>query len=118
MAVKTEIWIKAHMRRCFGEGLTCVVVRRGAPEAGTIIVVVTQSRDTHRLYMPAPGPGYDEIGARRFVSANMAGQPMTQDEVSRFVERQLSFDPDIWVIDIDDPSGTGLLDLERAPEHG
>ena len=39
---------------------------------------------------------------------------MTQMEVDAFVERQLNFDPDIWVVDIDDSSGTGLLSLQNA----
>lgn len=117
MAVKTEIWIKAHMRRCFNAGLTCAVVRRGAAEAGTVIFVVSSSPDAHWVYMPAPGPTYDESGVRRFVVRNAAAQPMSAGEVQSFVDRQLSFDPDSWVIDIDDPSGCGLLERDMRTEQ-
>lgn len=117
MAVKTEIWIKAHMRRCFNAGMTCAVVRRGASEAGTVMFVVATAHDAHWVYMPAPGPAYDETGSRKFVIRNKDPHPMTGGEVAAFVDRQLSFDPDLWVIDIDDPSGTGLLDIEAPPRR-
>jgi hypothetical protein len=34
--------------------------------------------------------------------------------VEEIVRRQVSFDPDLWIIDIDDDRGDGLLDaIER-----
>jgi hypothetical protein len=113
MSVKTEIWVKAHLRRCFSAGLTGVVARRGAPEAGSVFVKVTLPGGAGRLLGPAAGPTYDEDGGRRWVEP-LGSEPVQQDDIDRFLARQIAFDPDIWILDIDDPAGTGLL--ERRSE--
>ena len=119
MSVKTEIWVKAHLRRCFAAGLTGVVARRGAAEAGAVFVKVSIAAGAARLLAPAAGPAYDEEGRRRW-EFPLGAEPLKQDEVDRFLDRQIAFDPDIWILDIDDPGGTGLLDLpgEQAETTG
>jgi hypothetical protein len=109
MALKTEIWVKAHLRRCFAAGLTGVVARRGAPEAGSVFVKVTLPGGTGRVLAPAPGPTYDEAGGRRWVTP-LGDEPAQPDVIDHFFARQIAVDPDIWILDIDDPTGTGLLD--------
>ena len=109
MSVKTEIWVKAHLRRCFAAGLTGVVARRGAPEAGSVFVKVSLPQGLGRILAPAAGPAYDEDGGRRW-AAPLGSEPVQQDDIDRFLARQIAFDPDIWILDIDDPGGTGLLD--------
>ncbi len=114
--LKSEIWVKAHLRRCFSAGLTAVVANRGAPEAGAIYVLVTLAADQTRVFAPAPGPAYNEKGQRTW-SQPLGVSPATAEKVSEYLARQKSFDPDIWIIDIDDRQGTGLLDLVKtAPE--
>ena len=109
MSVKTEIWVKAHLRRCFAAGLTGVVARRGAAEAGSVFVKVSLPGGTGRILAPAAGPAYDEKGSRRW-AAPLGSEPVPQDDIDRFLARQIAFDPDIWILDIDDPGGTGLLE--------
>jgi hypothetical protein len=109
MSVKTEIWVKAHLRRCFAAGLTGVVARRGAPEAGSVFVKVTLPDGSGRILSPAAGPTYDEEGGRRWATP-LGSEPVPQDDIDRFLNRQIAFDPDIWILDIDDPGGSGLLD--------
>lgn len=111
MAVKTEIWVKAHLRRCFAQGLTGVVARRGAAEAGTVFIKVTLPEGRAKVLGPAPGPVYDELG-RRTWAAPLGSNPVSLDEADRFLSRQAAIDPDIWVIDIDDANGTGLIEIE------
>lgn len=118
MAVKTEIWVKAHLRRCFAAGLTGVVARRGAPEAGSVFVKVTLPDGSGRILSPAAGPAYDEEGGRRWAMP-LGSEPVPQDDIERFLVRQIAFDPDIWILDIDDPGGSGLLDPpNERPEAG
>jgi len=119
MSVKTEIWVKAHLRRCFAAGLTGVVARRGASEAGSVFVKVTLPDGSGRILAPAAGPAYDEEGGRRWAMP-LGSAPLPHDAIDRFLVRQIAFDPDIWILDIDDPGGTGLLDPadENRPERG
>ena len=113
MSVKTEIWVKGHLRRCFAAGLTGVVARRGAAEAGSVFVKVTVAEGSARLVAPAAGPTYDEEGRRRW-EFPLGRATLKQDDIDRFLDRQIAFDPDIWILDIDDPGGTGLLDMSEV----
>ena len=113
--LKSEIWVKAHLRRCFSSGLTAVIVNKGAPEAGAIYVQVTISSQEVRIFSPAPGPAYDERGERTW-SQPLGSAPVSPDKASEYLARQKSFDPDIWIIDIDDRTGTGLLNVDDSPE--
>jgi hypothetical protein len=113
MAVKTAIWVAAHLRRCFGQGLTGVVARRGAPEAGSVFVRVTLRDGGINFYGPAPGPAFDEHGRRRF--HRRASVTMEESRVvDAMLAREVRFDPDIWILDIDDPAGGGLLDTDQS----
>lgn len=112
MALKTEIWVSAHVRRCYASGLAAVVARHGADGAGAVLVRVIGRDGRAKLFGPAPGPAFDETGHRRF-RALTAG-PADPAAVDEMVRRQLAVDPDLWVIDIDDDRGDGLLDaIER-----
>ncbi len=109
MAVKSGIWVKAHMRRCFSEGLTAVVARKGEESAGAIFVKVIMGDGRVKLYGPPPGSAYDEQGMRRW-HVHFDGKDVPEDDADGYLARQANFDPDFWVIDIDDTTGNGLLD--------
>lgn len=117
MAVRTEIWVKAHLRRCFAAGLAGVVARRGAEEAGAVFVKVTRAADAVLLFGPAPGPAYDAEGRRRWAMP-LGAEPATPEAADAFLARQSAFDPDIWIVDIDDPRGHGLIEIPRDGPSG
>lgn len=108
--LKSEIWVKAHLRRCFLSGLTAVIANKGAPEAGAVYVQVTISAQEVRVFAPAPGPTYNDDGHRTW-SQPLGTAPVLPDKAHDYFARQKSFDPDIWIIDIDDREGIGLLEL-------
>lgn len=89
----------------------CAVARRGAAEAGAVFIVVRREHDRLSVYGPPPGPAYDEAGRRRW-QALFDGRAVGQAEVDQFLGRQTNIDPDIWVVDIDDSSGNGLLEID------
>lgn len=89
----------------------CAVARKGASEAGSVFIVVRREDDRLSAYGPPPGPAYDDDGRRRW-QILFDGQVVGQAEVDQFIARQVAIDPDIWVVDIDDPSGSGLLEIE------
>ena len=108
MAVTAEIWVRAHLRRCFAAGLTGAVVRRGAAEAGTIFVRVNLADGRVRLFGAPPGSAYDPSGERCWIAV-MGEEPAMPDDAESYLQRQLARDPDIWIVDIDDREGRGLL---------
>lgn len=107
MAVKSEIWVQAMLRRCNAQGLFAAVVKRGAAEAGAVFVILDRTDGSYSLLGPAPGPAYDEQGERRFVEEFDA--PVSEQEVSTLLARRRKFDDDIWVIEVADRAGTAGL---------
>jgi hypothetical protein len=114
MSVKSGIWVAAHIRRCFSEGLTAVVARRGAEEAGAVFVRVIMRDGAMRLFGPPPGPAFDALGVRRFQLRSEAGHGETEP-LDDLLAREIRRDPDIWIVDIDDPTGSGLLTITTEP---
>jgi hypothetical protein len=109
--LKSEIWIQAYLRRWFSAGGYGAVLRKGAPEAGAVYIVVNRLDGTMNVFGPAPGPAYDDQGDRRWAMA--ANGPIAPPELSALIEKLSRIDPDIWVIEIEDRSGTGGLSLAR-----
>ena len=107
--LKSAIWVSAHIRNCFAQGLTAVVVNKGAPEAGAIYLLITIDRDKVLVFAPAPGPAHNERGEKVWVRP-LGDEPVSPEKAQEYIARQRSYDPDIWVIDIDDRTGKGGLD--------
>jgi hypothetical protein len=112
MRLKAEIWVHAFLRRSFGQGLYGAVLRKGAPEAGVIYIVINRLDGTVRVLGPPPGSAIDETGERLWTEVV---PPVTSEvEVAPFIARLAKFDPDIWVVEVEDRGGTaGLTVLEQ-----
>jgi hypothetical protein len=104
MRLKSEIWVHAVLRRAFAEGRYGAVLRKGAAEAGAVYVVINRLDGTIRLLGPPPGPAIDEEGERRFADVPKITR---MEELDSFSERMAKFDPDFWIVEIEDREGTG-----------
>jgi hypothetical protein len=102
MRLRTDIWVSAFLRQQQTQGRYGAVLRKGAPEAGAVYVVIDRLDGTQRLHAPAPGPAYGENGERRFTQA---GDPEPAQAVKDRLARQSKFDPDIWIVEIEERSG-------------
>ncbi|MFG1298319.1 DUF1491 family protein [Xanthobacter sp. V3C-3] len=114
MRLKSAIFVSALIRRAQVEGAFAAVVRRGAEEAGAIFVKVSQLDGTAALYGPAPQSAFDESApADRLFSMIIApGRP--EADADARIARELKFDPDIFVVEIEDRAGRHFLDLAKA----
>lgn len=112
MSVKSGIWVKAHLRRCFAKGLYGAVLRKGAEEAGAVYAIVNRLDGSVRVLAPAPGPAYDEAGDRRF--SDMLPPLAEASGIPALIQRLARFDPDIWVIEIEDRAGVGEFHIVPA----
>lgn len=106
MALRADIWVAAYLRRANIEGAFATLRRRGASEAGAIFVMVDRLDGRLALYEPAPS----EDGERRFIRAH-AAEYIEAPEATERLQRQLRFDPDIWIVDVDSRDGAHWLDL-------
>ncbi len=110
MRVTSALWVGAYVRRCYGEGAAAAVVKRGAEEAGAIFVIADRLDGTGDLYAPAPQASFEEgeDGDRLFqVVASLA--PLA--EIDQRLEREKKFDPDLWVVAVEDRGGRAFLDV-------
>lgn len=107
MRLKSGLWVQAFLRRSEIEGRYGAVVRRGAEEAGAVFVVINHLDGTHHLLGPPPGASINEEGDRLWV-AELA-PPADAQAVSDFISKRVRFDPDIWVVEVEDRIGTANL---------
>jgi hypothetical protein len=111
MRLKSGIWVAAYLRRCQVEGAAAVLRRRGAEEAGAIFIKVSRLDGTADLYGPAPQSAFDEARpSERAFSPALKGMPLPDLEVEGYLTRQLRFDPDLWIVEIEDRGGRYFLD--------
>lgn len=112
MRLKSGLWVAAYLRRCQVEGIFAVVRRRGAEEAGAVFVRVSRLDGTSDLFGPAPQSAFDAApGAARAFSPSLAAQPAPDAAVDAYLTREIKFDPDIWIVEVEDRSGRNFLDV-------
>jgi hypothetical protein len=116
MRLKSAIWVSAYLRRCNVEGAFAAVVRRGAEEAGAVFVKVSRLDGTAVLYGPAPQAVFDEVrpSDRFFVVCVGRDKPVSEADIAAYLARQIKFDPDVWIIEVEDREGRHFLDLAAA----
>lgn len=103
MLLSTDIWVGALIRRAEQGGAFPVVVRKGDPRAGAVLVKVVDRRaGVTRLYSEATRGDGERIWMQPVAS-------QAEADLDAYVERSIRIDPDIWVVEIDDPQGRHFL---------
>lgn len=112
MRLKSAIWVSAYLRRCNGVGAFAAVRRRGAEEAGAIFVKLNRLDGMAELFAPAPQSAFDEArpSDRAFAHA-IAPRPVPEADVEAFLAREIRFDPDVWIVEVEDRDGRHFLDV-------
>lgn len=111
MRLKSALWVAAYLRRCQVEGCSAVVRRRGAEEAGAIFVRICRLDGTSELFGPAPQSALEPDGTDRVFSACLASQPAADPEIETYLSRETKFDPDLWVVEVEDRAGRNFLKI-------
>ncbi len=108
MRIKSEIWVKAYLRRCQVQGAPAVVARRGDEHAGAIYICLNRLDGTVRLFGPAPAGLEGGDTERRWVSCFEASF-ISEKEAAVYLARQIKFDADIWIVEVEDKAGRHFL---------
>lgn len=108
--LRSDFFASAHLRRLNDAGIPAVLRRRGSPEAGAIFVKVDRLDGSADLYGPAPQALFtdEDSGDRRFAPLIQGGTPLEAEER---LTREIRFDGDLWILEIDDRQGRHFLDL-------
>ena len=101
------------MRRCQTEGVFGAVRRRGSEEAGAVFVKLALLNGDAILYAPAPQTAYDDSRPIERVFAPSPPTPVAEYKVEERLAKEISFDPDVWIVEIEDKAGRHFLDLAK-----
>ena len=104
MRVPTDLWVKALLRRCHAAGATAVIARHGDAEAGVAIVKIRLLDGTVKLLGPPPAGSVGNDGMPK-LEPLLKSEVVPEADADAYITRQIGFDPDIWVVEIDDRLG-------------
>lgn len=100
-----RFWIDAYRRRLALHDIPAFVTAHGDDTAGAVLVKLSTLDGQARAFTRS----FDLMtGARKWVE--LATGPET--DVDATISRQRGFDPDLWVIEVEDRQGRHLLDEE------
>jgi hypothetical protein len=110
MRLKSAIWVAAYIRRCYGQGAFAAVRRRGAEDAGAIFLKLNRLDGTADLFGPAPQSAFEEARPSERAFVRLGNVPMPEQKVEERLVREARFDPDVWIVEVEDREGRHFLD--------
>ena len=113
MRLRSDIWVAAYLRRRNAESSVAVLRRRGAAEAGTIFVKIDRLDGRVALYGPAPQSLLAELprGVDRLFLRMHEPEWIDPVDVEARLAREIRFDPDLWIVEVEDRDGEPQIDL-------
>ncbi len=99
----THVWIGAYLVRLRARNIPAFIVAKGDPTAGAVIVKVNTLDGKAALYQRS----FDLMSGERAWVVLAEGDEATVD---RSIDKQRSFDRDLWVVEVEDREGRHLLD--------
>jgi hypothetical protein len=103
LLLSTDVWVGALIRRAELAGAFATVARKGDARAGAVLV---------KLYNPLTREARLYAQALRRDGETVWMQPVAsglESDLDAFVQRQAGYDPDLWVIEIEDREGRQFL---------
>lgn len=103
MLLSTDVWVSGLIRRAELDGAFATVVKKGDARAGTVILkAYDTSTRTAKLYSTVTGPDGEPHWMQPVASE-------FEHELDAYIERQRRYDPDLWVVEIEDRQGRHFL---------
>ena len=99
----TEIWVAAYLTRLRIATIPAFILQKGDGTAGAVLVKQNSLDGQARCFQRS----FDLMTGERQWVVLAEGD---ESEVDDSIRKQQSFDPDLWVIEVEDKSGRHLLD--------
>jgi hypothetical protein len=100
-----HVWIGAYRRRLEAEGIACTVARRGDDTAGAVLVKLATMDGWAAVFQRS----FDLMTGGRAWVVLLEGD---EAECDAALARQARTDPDLWVLEVEDPKGRHMLGEE------
>ncbi|WP_420408877.1 DUF1491 family protein [Hoeflea sp.] len=113
MRLKAGVFVAALVRRVFSDGGMAAIERRGAEEAGAILIRIRHRDGLESLAAPAPQTAFDTAKpeSRLFEWRRVREDARLIDEA---ILSEARFDPDIWVVELETDSPEAYLDIAAS----
>jgi hypothetical protein len=102
--LKAGIFVRALIRRAEVAGAAAYVARHGAEEAGAVIIKIARLDGTCLVLDQA------RRGEGELVWVKPLGDNADEERARQFFEKQIRFDPDLWIVEIEDREGRTFVD--------
>ena len=102
--LKAGIFVRALLRRAQVEGASGFVVRSGAEDAGAIILIVARLDGTVLVLNQVRGAKGELVWAKAL------GGWSDEARAAAWCDKQVKFDPDLWIVEIEDRQGRAFVD--------
>jgi len=99
----SDVWVSAYLTRLRLADIPAFLTRRGDATAGAVLVKLNTLDGQARAFQRS----FDLTSGERAWIVLAEGP---EAEVDASLSRQVGFDPDIWVIEVEDKAGCHLLD--------
>lgn len=105
----TDIWVAAYLARLRQEAIPAFVTSKGNASAGAVLVKLNTLDGQARCFQRS----FDLTTGERAWVVLAEGEDASVDAS---IAKQRSFDPDLWVIEVEDRGGRHLLDQPGLAE--
>jgi len=102
--LKAGIFVRALIRRVEVAGAQAFVVKKGSEEAGAVFLKVSRLDGTCTILNQAVAGDGERVWARPL------GESCDEPRASAYFEKQKKFDPDLWIVEIEDRAGRAFVD--------
>lgn len=112
MRLTSQFFVSALVRNTEAAMGFAMIEKKGAAEAGAIFVVHRHTNGLFDLYAPALQTSYSATD-RDDRSFEKRQSGVEADDISAFLQKEMRFDPDIWVVEIEISTSAfhGLIQL-------
>lgn len=102
--LKSGFYVKALIRRAELGGASAYVARRGAEEAGALFLKLSRPDGRCTVLCQA------RRGEGELVWMKPLGDEGDEAAAAKYFEKQIRFDPDLWIVEIEDRDGRAFVD--------
>ncbi|WP_166143511.1 DUF1491 family protein [Methylosinus sp. RM1] len=111
MRLRSDFYVSALIRRAETAGSVAMLRRRGSEEAGAIFVKIDRLDGRAALLGPAPQSFDLPEGVDRLFARLHSEEWVTPLEAEERARKEIAFDSDLWLVEIEDREGRGFVDI-------